>query len=110
MRLPLFPMSVHLLPGGILPLRLFEPRYLHMLGLSQGLGFGLCLLGTRRSDGQMPLLALGTRVEVIDFNLLDDETLGITVRGVERWWSNGRQFESCCAADARLHPDDRNQA
>ena len=85
MRLPLFPMSVHLLPGGILPMRLFEPRYLHMLGLSQGLGFGLCLLGTRRSDGQTPLLALGTRVEVIDFNLLDDETLGITVRGVERY-------------------------
>ena len=85
MRLPLFPMSVHLLPGGILPLRLFEPRYLHMLGLSQGLGFGLCLLGTRRGDGQMPLLALGTRVEVIDFNLLDVETLGITVRGIERY-------------------------
>ena len=85
MRLPLFPMSVHLLPGGILPMRLFEPRYLHMLGLSQGLGFGLCLLGARRSDGQTPLLALGTRVEVIDFNLLDDETLGITVRGIGRY-------------------------
>lgn len=85
MRLPLFPLNVHLLPGGILPLRLFEPRYLRMLTLSQPHGFGLCLLGTGREDGQMPLLAMGTRVEVIDFNQLDDGTLGITVRGIERY-------------------------
>lgn len=85
MRLPLFPLNVYLLPGGILPLRLFEPRYLRMLSLSQDHGFGLCLLGTRREDGQMPLLALGTRVEVTDFNQLDDGTLGITVCGIERY-------------------------
>ncbi len=85
MRLPLFPLNVYLLPGGILPLRLFEPRYLRMLSLSQAHGFGLCLLGTRREDGQQPLLALGTRVEVTDFNQLDDGTLGITVRGIERY-------------------------
>ena len=85
MRIPLFPLNVHLLPGGVIPLRLFEPRYLRMLGLSQTHGFGLCLLGTRREDGQMPLLTLGTRVEVMDFNQLDDGTLGITVRGVERY-------------------------
>jgi Lon protease-like protein len=85
MRLPLFPLNVYLLPGGILPLRLFEPRYLRMLSLSQTHGFGLCLLGTRREDGQQPLLALGTRVEVTDFNQLDDGTLGITVRGIERY-------------------------
>lgn len=85
MLLPLFPLNVYLLPGGILPLRLFEPRYLRMLSLSQAHGFGVCLLGTRREDGQMPLLALGTRVEVTDFNQLDDGTLGITVRGIERY-------------------------
>ena len=54
MRLPLFPLNVYLLPGGILPLRLFEPRYLRMLSLSQAHGFALCLLGRRREDGQMP--------------------------------------------------------
>ena len=67
MRLPLFPLSIHLFPGGIIPLRIFEPRYLRLLALSQVQGFGLCLLGTRRSDGQTPLLALGTRVEVIEW-------------------------------------------
>ncbi|MGL4206202.1 MAG: LON peptidase substrate-binding domain-containing protein [Aeromonadaceae bacterium] len=85
MRIPLFPLNVHLLPGGVIPLRLFEPRYLRMLGLSQAHGFGLCLLGTRREDGQMPLLTLGTRVEVIDFDQLEDDTLSVTVRGMERY-------------------------
>jgi Lon protease-like protein len=56
-----------------------------MLSISQTNGFGLCLLGSRREDGDMPLLALGTRVEIIDFNMLDDGSLGITVRGVERY-------------------------
>lgn len=93
MRLPLFPLNVYLLPGGILPLRLFEPRYLRMLSLSQAHGFGLCLLGTRREDGQMPLLALGTRVEVTDFNQLDDGTLGITVRGIERYRLHSLEVE-----------------
>ena len=85
MRLPLFPLSIHLFPGGIIPLRIFEPRYLRLLALSQVQGFGLCLLGRTREDGQTPLLSLGTRVEVIDFNQLEDETLGITVRGIERY-------------------------
>jgi len=93
MRLPLFPLNVYLLPGGILPLRLFEPRYLRMLSLSQAHGFGLCLLGTRREDGQMPLLALGTRVEVTDFNQLDDGTLGITVSGIERYRLHSLEVE-----------------
>ena len=93
MRIPLFPLNVHLLPGGVIPLRLFEPRYLRMLGLSQAHGFGLCLLGTRREDGQMPLLTLGTRVEVMDFNQLDDGTLGITVRGVERYRLHSVEME-----------------
>lgn len=93
MRLPLFPLNVYLLPGGILPLRLFEPRYLRMLSLSQAHGFGLCLLGTRREDGQMPLLALGTRVEVTDFNQLSDGTLGVTVRGIERYRLHSLEVE-----------------
>ncbi len=85
MRLPLFPASVHLLPGGILPLRFFEPRYHRLLTLAPQQGFGLCLLGRRQPDGFTPMLAIGTRVEVVDFNLLEDGTLGIAVKGVERY-------------------------
>ncbi len=94
MRIPLFPLNVHLLPGGVIPLRLIEPRYLRMLGLSQAHGFGLCLLGTRREDGQMPLLTLGTRVEVVDFDQLDDGTLSVTVRGIERYRLHRLEMEA----------------
>ncbi|MGL4715609.1 MAG: LON peptidase substrate-binding domain-containing protein, partial [Aeromonas sp.] len=31
MQLALFPLSAHLLPGGIMPLRIFEPRYQRMI-------------------------------------------------------------------------------
>lgn len=85
MRLPLFPLNVHLLPGGVVPLRIFEPKYLRMLTLCQSQGFGLCLLGAQQPDGYIPLLTLGTRVEITDFNSLSDGTLGITVRGLERY-------------------------
>ena len=30
--LPLFPLHTVLFPGGLLPLRVFEPRYLDMVG------------------------------------------------------------------------------
>ena len=32
MELPLFPLRTVLFPGGLLPLRIFEPRYVDMVG------------------------------------------------------------------------------
>ena len=51
--LPLFPLSSVLFPGGILKLRLFEPRYLDLVkrcGRS-GEGFGICLILDGREAG-----------------------------------------------------------
>ncbi len=84
MKLALFPIKVQLLPGGILPLRIVEPRHLRMLSESRGLGFGLCTLGEPRREGALPLMPIGTRVEVVDFDWLEGETLGIQVRGLCR--------------------------
>ena len=45
MQLPIFPLSVFLLPGGCLKLRIFEPRYLKMISLAlkeQGFVISLC--------------------------------------------------------------------
>ena len=38
--LPLFPLNVNVLPGGYLPLQIFEPRYLDMVknSMSQEIG------------------------------------------------------------------------
>lgn len=94
MELALFPLKVQLLPGGIMPLRIFEPRFLRMLSESQGGGFGLCTLGEPRAAGGTPLMPIGTRVEIIDFDWLTDETLGIQVRGLCRFHISSLRTEA----------------
>ena len=44
MRLPIFPLSTVLFPGGVLPLRIFEARYMDMARdcLRDELSFGVC--------------------------------------------------------------------
>ena len=51
---PLFPLDTVLVPGGVLPLRIFEPRYLDMVRecARDDRPFGVCLLlpGTGEQD------------------------------------------------------------
>jgi Lon protease-like protein len=81
MQLALFPLPVCLLPGGTTQLRIFEPRYKRLVSesLSTAQGFALCMLG---EDNQP--LPVATRVEIVDFETLEDGLLGITVHGKER--------------------------
>jgi Lon protease-like protein len=46
MRLPIFPLSTVLFPGGVLPLRIFEARYMDMARdcLRDDLSFGVCMI------------------------------------------------------------------
>jgi Lon protease-like protein len=52
MRLPLFPLSTVLFPGGVLPLRIFEARYMDMARdcLRDGLRFGVCTITDPRAS------------------------------------------------------------
>ena len=91
--LPLFPLGTHVLPGGRLPLRIFEPRYLRMVkeACRSGLGFGMCMLNPRGAGALHSMYAIGTWVQVIDFATLADGLLGITVEGqqcfrIEQLW------------------------
>ena len=47
---PLFPLTVNVLPGGYLPLQIFEPRYLDMIkeSLKQDQGFCVVLLQSNK--------------------------------------------------------------
>ncbi|MDX1604649.1 MAG: LON peptidase substrate-binding domain-containing protein [Candidatus Competibacterales bacterium] len=86
--LPLFPLGTVLYPGGVLPLRIFEPRYLDMVGncLRQGTGFVVVALSEGHEAGSETIAfhALGTRAEIVDFDQLEDGMLGLTCRGAER--------------------------
>ncbi len=52
--LPIFPLNTVLFPGGVLPLRIFEQRYLAMTKacLRDGTGFGVCLISEGREVGR----------------------------------------------------------
>lgn len=83
--LSLFPLSAHILPGGRLSLRIFEPRYVRMVkqACQQGQGFGICMLNSKgNKDSNEHIYPVGTHVEIIDFDQLDSGLLGLTVQGI----------------------------
>jgi Lon protease-like protein len=86
MKMPLFPLSSHILPKGRMALRIFEPRYVRMVkeACANNMGFVICMLN---SDGSKTdnsdIFELGTVCKVVDFDILDDGLLGVTVEGIE---------------------------
>jgi Lon protease-like protein len=80
----LFPLTSHVLPGGRLQLRIFEQRYIRMIkeSLAAQKGFGVCMLNPKgREEDNSHILPIGTLVNVVDFESLQDGMLGITVAG-----------------------------
>ncbi|MBR9857553.1 MAG: ATP-dependent protease La [Gammaproteobacteria bacterium] len=87
MKLALLPLTHHLMPGGKMPLRIFEPRYIRMVSEASrsGIGFGIGMLDELDEAGHSDLFTLGTRVNIIDFYTLEDGLLGLTVEAVDRF-------------------------
>ncbi|UTW13751.1 LON peptidase substrate-binding domain-containing protein [Marinobacterium rhizophilum] len=86
--LPLFPLPVVLFPGSHLPLQIFEPRYLTMVSESFRHQRGFVIVQTRPGeasvDGQPPFFDLGVYGEIVDWDQLENERLGILVKGLRR--------------------------
>lgn len=92
--LPLFPLRTVLFPGGLLPLRIFEARYVDMIGrcMREGIPFGVLWLcedaeagETRESGAVVPLADVGSSARIVDFERLEDGLLGILCRGEQRF-------------------------
>ncbi|WP_257386275.1 LON peptidase substrate-binding domain-containing protein [Tahibacter caeni] len=86
--IPLFPLGVVLFPGGLLSLRIFEPRYLDLVRecSRNGGGFGVCLILAGREVGEPATpAAVGTLAHIEDFYALPDGLLGIRARGSRRF-------------------------
>ena len=86
--LPLFPLSSIVLPGGQLPLRIFEPRYLSMVRgcLKTESDFGICLIEKGSEVGQLASpYPYGTRVQIVDWDLDESGLLMIVTQGVQRF-------------------------
>lgn len=92
--LPLFPLNTVLFPGGPLPLKIFEPRYLDMVSrcLREQSGFAVVLITEGVETAAIAsFAATGTEARIVDFDRLDGGLLGIScigrgrVRVLEAW-------------------------
>lgn len=85
---PLFPLGTVLFPGGRLPLRIFEPRYLALVRdcSSSGTPFGVLLIA-RGAEAGSPAEPheTGCLARIVDFSTLPDGLLGIQCVGERRF-------------------------
>ncbi len=85
--LPLFPLNSILCPKGVLPLRIFEQRYLHMVSACMKEGHGFVVVTIKEGNevgGKARFFDTGTYAEIIDFQSLPGGLLGISVNGIEK--------------------------
>jgi len=85
--IPLFPLRTVLFPGGPLPLRVFEPRYLDMVSscMKAESEFGVMLIRDGSEVGEARLMDVGTRARITDWYQGSDGILGVTAMGTERF-------------------------
>ena len=101
LELPLFPLKTVLFPGGVLPLRIFEQRYIAMAKacLRNELPFGVCLI-TRGDEvaldpGAPPDFAgVGTAATIASWDMPELGILHVTAKGGERFLVRSHRVES----------------
>jgi Lon protease-like protein len=86
--LPLFPLNAVLFPDGPLSLRIFEPRYVDMIGrcMRESSPFGVVAILSGAEVGTIAATAeLGTTARIVDFSTLPDGLLGIVCQGERKF-------------------------
>jgi len=86
-QVPLFPLNTVLFPGGPLPLRIFEPRYLDMISacVKNDSQFGVLLIREGGETGPATTHEIGTLARVSDWYQGSDGLLGVTAIGEQRF-------------------------
>ena len=87
MKQALFPLNTVLFPGSILPLKIFEQRYLNLVKdcMKQQTGFVTVLISEGKEVGTTPqIYCTGCYVEIIDWESLPNGLLGICVQAKHR--------------------------
>ena len=88
LHVPLFPLNTVMFPGGVLPLRIFEPRYLDMVCecMRNDTEIGVVLIRDGREVGKAAATHdVGTLCNIAYWNKRNDGLLGITLRGARRF-------------------------
>lgn len=86
--LPIFPLGTVLFPDGLLPLRVFETRYMDMTRdcMRGGTPFGVCLIreGAEVGTPAVPE-AVGTLAHIVEWDMPELGVLALRARGGERF-------------------------
>lgn len=95
--LPLFPLKTVLFPGGVLPLRIFETRYLDLVSrcMRTDSDFGVVTIheGNEASGELVSIHPVGTLARIVDFDQTEDGLLGLTCLGVQRFRVVGHRVQ-----------------
>jgi hypothetical protein len=85
---PLFPLGTVLFPGGLLPLRIFEQRYMEMSKacLKEGTPFGVCLIreGAEVGDPATPE-EIGCLAHIVHWEMEQLGLLQVVAKGAQRF-------------------------
>ncbi len=87
-RLPLFPLKTVLFPEGVLPLRVFEPRYMDMVTrcMREDSAFGVCLIAAGEEVGETAVPhAVGTEACIEHWDMEQAGLLTLLTRGGRRF-------------------------
>jgi hypothetical protein len=112
--LPLFPLQAVLFPDGLLSLKVFEARYLDLVGicLRERRPFGVVALRrgseVRHGDSKVDLEHIGVLAELIDVDSAQPGILQVRCRGTRRFamTETRQQSDGLWLACTKLQPDD----
>jgi Lon protease-like protein len=110
LRVPLFPLKTVLFPGGPLPLRIFEPRYIDMVKncVRDDTPFGVLLIREGGETGPATTHDIGTLARIVDWYQGSDGLLGVTAIGEQRFrlLSSERLDSGLNVGEVDLLPDE----
>jgi len=87
-QVPIFPLGTVLFPGGVLPLKIFEVRYVDMAKgcLKEGAGFGVCLIREGAEVGAPAVPEpVGCLARIADCDVEELGVLKVRAEGLERF-------------------------
>jgi len=109
-QVPLFPLNTVLFPGGPLPLKIFEPRYLAMVSdcVQNDSSFGVLLIRKGNESGLATTHEVGTLARITDWYQGHDGLLGITAIGERRFRviSSFRETDGLNVGNVEILPDE----
>ncbi len=88
MQIPLFPLSSVVMPDGLMPLRIFERRYIDMIRncFREESGFGICLVKEGAEVGRTATpYPYGTLTSIVDWDQDDSGLLLIVAKGQQKF-------------------------